>query len=53
MWKISKERPDSPHKIDAAIAACLSWAARTDAVSEGVGERVRSAYEDHDLVVAR
>jgi phage terminase large subunit-like protein len=53
MWKISKERPDSPHKIDAAIAACLSWAARTDAVSEGVGERVRSAYEDHDLVVIR
>lgn len=33
---VQKERPDSPHKIDAAMAAILSWEARTDAVAAGV-----------------
>ncbi len=36
MWVIQKERPDSPLKIDAAIAACLSWQARNDAIADGV-----------------
>ncbi len=36
LWLIQKERPDSPHKIDAAMAAVLSWEARNDAVASGV-----------------
>jgi hypothetical protein len=36
LWTIRKERPDSPLKIDAAMAAILSWKARTDAVAAGV-----------------
>jgi len=34
LWLIQKERPDSPHKIDLAMAAVLSWEARTDAIGE-------------------
>lgn len=40
MWVIQKERPDSPLKIDAAVAADLSWQARQDAVASGVKSRV-------------
>jgi hypothetical protein len=36
MVTIRKERQDSPNKIDAAIAACLSWEARGDAIADGV-----------------
>jgi phage terminase large subunit-like protein len=36
MWLIRKERPDSPHKIDLAMAAVLSWEARNDALASGV-----------------
>jgi phage terminase large subunit-like protein len=36
LWRIKKERPDSPHKIDAAMAAILSWEARTHAIASGV-----------------
>lgn len=36
MWVIYKERPDSPHKIDAAMAGILSWQARCDALAMGV-----------------
>jgi phage terminase large subunit-like protein len=36
LWVIQKERPDSPHKIDAAMAAVLSWEARRDAIAAGV-----------------
>jgi hypothetical protein len=36
VWDIVKERPDSPHKIDAAMAAVLSWEARLDAIRSGV-----------------
>lgn len=39
LWLLRKERPDSPHKIDAAMAAILSWEARCDAIASGVGER--------------
>ena len=37
LWTIYKERPESPHKIDGAMAAILSWEARTDAVAAGAG----------------
>ena len=32
---IGKDRWDSPRKIDAAMAAILSWKARTDAIADG------------------
>ena len=35
MWTLSKDRSDSPRKIDAAMAAVLSWEARGDAISAG------------------
>lgn len=35
-YGLFKENPDSPNKIDAAIAAVLAWAARLDALSAGV-----------------
>lgn len=35
LWLIRKERSDSPHKIDVAMAAVLSWEARTDAITAG------------------
>lgn len=35
MWEIGKERPDSPRKMDAAMAAVLSWEARGDAIASG------------------
>lgn len=39
LWLIQKERSDSPHKIDIAMAAVLSWQARTDAIASGVRKR--------------
>lgn len=36
MWIIEKERTDSPLKIDAAMAGCLSWTARNAAIAAGV-----------------
>lgn len=35
LWLIQKDRPGSPNKIDAAMAGCLSWAARTAAIAGG------------------
>lgn len=35
LWLIRKDRPGSPNKIDAAMAAVLSWTARTAAVAAG------------------
>ena len=35
MWVIQKDRPLSPFKIDAAVAGCLSWMARNDAIASG------------------
>jgi hypothetical protein len=37
LWILRKERPDSPLKIDGAMAANLSWEARNDAVAAGEG----------------
>lgn len=49
LWTIYKERSDSPHKIDGAMAAILSWEARCDALTAGVGQRQESVYEDRGL----
>lgn len=44
LWLIRKARPDSPHKMDAAMAATLSWQARMDAIADGVtGDSVYEA----------
>jgi hypothetical protein len=37
--QIGKENPDSPKKIDAAVAAVLAWQARLDAVAAGLGRK--------------
>jgi len=37
LWILRKERPDSPMKIDAAVASVLSWEARNDALAAGLG----------------
>jgi phage terminase large subunit-like protein len=52
LWTIYKERPDSPHKIDAAMAGILSWEARSDALAAGVSIRQASVYESRGLAYA-
>lgn len=37
--QIMKEHPDSPKKIDAAVAAVLAWQARVDAMAKGLGRK--------------
>jgi hypothetical protein len=49
LWVIRKESPDSPLKIDAAMAGCLSWEARGDAIADGVLEKRSSVYERRGL----
>lgn len=49
LWTMYKERSDSPHKIDAAMAAVLSWEARNDALAAGVGSG--SVYEERGILV--
>lgn len=45
MYVVTKDRPFSPHKIDGAIAALLSWEARGDAIAAGVkGRRTVKAH---------
>jgi hypothetical protein len=39
LWTIYKERPDSMLYIDAAMAGCLSWQARLDALARGGWQR--------------
>lgn len=51
LWNIYKERPDSPHKIDAAMALMLAWEARNDAVAAGEGADKTSVYEERGLLV--
>ncbi|MGC4946183.1 terminase [Streptomyces sp. DT224] len=34
--QIMKENPDSPNKIDAAVAAVLAWQCRLDAIAKGI-----------------
>lgn len=50
LWLIRKERPDSPHKIDAAMAGVLSWQARTDAIAAGATGHKPSVYETRGLL---
>lgn len=38
LWILRKERPDSPRKIDAAMAAVLAWEARNDSIAAGEGD---------------
>lgn len=52
LWTIYKERSDSPHKIDAAMAAILAWEARSDALASGAAQRSTSVYESRGLAVA-
>lgn len=52
LWTIYKERSDSPHKIDACMAAILSWCARDDALTAGIGIHHESVYEKRGLVIA-
>lgn len=51
LWTIYKERPESPHKIDGAMAAILSWDARSAALALGIGQKKRSVYEERGLEV--
>jgi phage terminase large subunit-like protein len=51
LWTIYKERPNSPHKIDAAMAAILSWEARRDAMAAGVGLDGPSVYEERGVLM--
>lgn len=41
LWVIQKDRRNSPNKIDAAMAGCLSWEARLDAIAEGAAKPKR------------
>jgi len=38
MFTIKKDRPHSPNKMDAAVAAVISWEARGDAIAAGLLE---------------
>lgn len=42
LWVIAKDRHDSLDKIDAAVAGCLSWEARCDAVMKGAKPKKRA-----------
>jgi hypothetical protein len=39
MWNIAKDRPHSPRKIDGAMAACISWEMRGEAIAAGATRR--------------
>lgn len=45
-YVISKDGPNSPRKIDLAMAALLSWRARLDAIAAGAIGAGRSALDD-------
>lgn len=50
LWIIRKERPDSPLKMDAAMAGCLAWEARNDAIAaNAVEDSGPSIYESRGL----
>jgi phage terminase large subunit-like protein len=46
LWTIYKERSDSPNKIDLAMAGILSWEARRDALTSGVGRDPDNVYNE-------
>ena len=41
MWTLSKDRPNSPRKVDGAMAGGISWEARSDCIAKGATERRR------------
>jgi hypothetical protein len=43
LWVMSKERHDSPNKIDLAMAGGLSWQARLDVIAAGLVKRKKSS----------
>lgn len=43
LYLLRKDRPGSPQKIDAAMAGCLSWRARLDAIAAGATQREESS----------
>ncbi len=47
-WVITKERKDSPKKIDGAMAATLANEARRDALTEGAEGAFKSVYETRE-----
>lgn len=49
LWIIYKERPHSPNKIDAIMAAILSWEARNDSIAAGYKEKRPSVYETQGI----
>ncbi len=51
LWTIEKDRSGSPHKIDASVAAALSWEARNDAIASGAlnVETFVSVYEERGI----
>lgn len=52
LWAIQKERPDSPNKIDVAMAGVLSWEARGNAIAAGVlQDGGPSVYEERGVLV--
>lgn len=51
LWTIYKERPDSPHKIDAAMSSILSWEARCDALAAGANQSDESVYEERGVLM--
>ena len=50
LWVMTKERPDSPQKIDLAMSGGLSWQARLDVLAKGGWE---PEPEDNTVLVFR
>ena len=49
--QIAKEYPDSPNKIDCAVAATLAWQARLDAVAKGATGKAPGAGRGRIIVL--
>lgn len=49
LWLIQKDRPGSTRKIDAAMAGCLSWQARLDAIAKGALSETTASYHVYEL----
>lgn len=50
-YVLSKDGPNSPRKIDVAMAALLSYRAYLDAITEGAGDYGRSALDSPDYAL--
>lgn len=51
LWILRKERPDSPHKIDLAMAAILADEAGRDSIAAGLVASGESVYETRGPIV--